>query len=118
MKSLKDFPLEPIFFKWYRCDSSSIFREISTEFGIKNNIDLFENILYAVGEIIRYLDQGEKVFHSNLKFYHNQYCKNNPNETQTTIEKFDDYLYRWAMKVWPRAFDNTHEYTRDKYSWS
>ena len=118
LKSLKDFPLEPIFFKWNRCDSSSIFREILTEFGIKNNIDLFENILYAVGEIIRYLDQGEKVFHSNLKFYHNQYCKNNPNETQTTIEKFDDYLYRWAMKVWPRTFDNTHEYTRDKYSWS
>ena len=51
LKSLRDFPLEPIYFKWYSYDSSSIFREILTEFGIKNNVDRFVNILYAAAEL-------------------------------------------------------------------
>ena len=51
LKSLRDFPLEPIYFKWYSYDSSSIFREILTEFGIKNNVDRFANILYAAAEL-------------------------------------------------------------------
>ena len=40
-----------IYFKWYSYDSSSIFREILTEFGIKNNVDRFVNILYAAAEL-------------------------------------------------------------------
>ena len=65
LRSLKDFPLEPIFFSWYR-DNKCIFREILTEIGIKNNVDRFVKILYAAAEIIRYLDQGETAF--NNKF--------------------------------------------------
>ena len=66
LRSLKDFPLEPIFFSWYRCNNKCIFREILTEIGIKNNVDRFVKILYAAAEIIRYLDQGETAF--NNKF--------------------------------------------------
>ena len=66
LRSLKDFPLEPIFFSWYRCANKCIFREILTEIGIKNNVDRFVKILYAAAEIIRYLDQGETAF--NNKF--------------------------------------------------
>ena len=113
LKSLRGFPLEPVYFKWYRYDSSSIFREILTEFGIKNNVDRFVNILYAAAELIRFLDQGETVFNNRLHYYHNQYCRNDPNETQPTIERFDDYLYRWAMKVWPRDFHKIHESSRN-----
>ena len=118
MKSLKDFLLEPVYFKWYRDDESIIFRKILNEFGIKNNIDAFVRNLYDAAEVIRHLDQGEKVFYNSLKFSHSHYCKNNANEPQLSIEIFDDYLYRWAMKVWPRAFDMIHEYTGEKYVWS
>ena len=34
LKSLRDFPLQEIFPKWYRDDSSSVFRKTLTEFGI------------------------------------------------------------------------------------
>ena len=114
LKSLKDFRLEPIFFSWYRYDNKSIFREILTEFGIKNNVDRFVKILYAAAEIIRYLDQGETAFNNRLRRLHYEYCTDYPNETQPTVVQFDDYLYRWAMKVWPRALDKIHEYTRSK----
>ena len=111
---MKDFRLEPIFFSWYRYDNKSIFREILTEFGIKNNVDRFVKILYAAAEIIRYLDQGETAFNNRLRRLHYEYCTDYPNETQPTVVQFDDYLYRWAMKVWPRALDKIHEYTRSK----
>ena len=44
------------------------------------------------------------------------FIKYYPNETQPSIEQFDDNLYRWAMKVWPRALGKIHEYTRNKYA--
>ena len=110
LKSLKDFRLEPIFFSWYRYDNKSIFREILTEFGIKNNVDRFVKILYAAAEIIRYLDQGDTAFINRLNRFHYEY------ETQPTVVQFDDYLYRWAMKVWPRPLDKIHEYTQSKYA--
>ena len=47
---------------------------------------------------------------------HYQYCKDNPNETQPTLEKLDDYLYRWVMKVWPRALNKIQEYSRNKHA--
>ena len=115
LSSLKDFPLEPIYFKWYRYDDTSIFRDILTEFRIKNNLDRIIKLLYAAAEIIRYLDQGETLFRTRLNYFHNEYCKDNPNGPKPTLEKFDDYLYRWAVKVWPRAFDKIHEY-RNKHA--
>ena len=41
LRSLKDFRFEPIYFSWYRNNNSSVFREILTEFGIKDNADRF-----------------------------------------------------------------------------
>ena len=96
-------------------DDTSIFRDILTEFRIKNNLDRIIKLLYAAAEIIRYLDQGETLFRTRLNYFHNEYCKDNPNGPKPTLEKFDDYLYRWAMKVWPRAFDKIHEY-RNKHA--
>ena len=57
MRSLKDSPYELIFYSWYRNDRTSIFRDILTEFGIKNNIDRFVKTLFAAAEIIRHLEQ-------------------------------------------------------------
>ena len=38
LKSWRDFPLQEIFPKWYRDDSSSVFTKTLTEFGIKNKL--------------------------------------------------------------------------------
>ena len=62
LSSLRDFSLEPIFSRWYRYDSSSIFRKILTEFGIKINIDGFVKKLYSAAEIIDTLEYGEMFF--------------------------------------------------------
>ena len=112
LRSLKDFRLEPIFFSWYRDDKNSLFRVILTEFGIKNDVDRFIKLLYSAAEIIRHLDQDETDFNNRLHYFHHQYCKDYLHETQPSLEKFDDYLFRCAMKVWPRALDKTHEYSK------
>ena len=112
LKSLRDFPLPEIFPKWYRDSSSSIFRQALTEFGIKNNIDGFAVVVHAAADLIHDLDLGEDHFVKNLSKQFNRYCKDNPEGPEITIEKFDDYLYRWAMKVWPCAFGIIHERER------
>ena len=103
LKSLRDFPLQEIFPKWYRDSETSIFRQALTEFDIKNNIDGFATLLRNAANLIHNLDLGEDHFIYNLSFHCKQYCKNNPGGPEITIEKFDDYLYRWVMKVCPRA---------------
>ena len=37
-----------------------------------------------------------------------EYIKDIPNGPKRTLAQFDDYLYRWAEKVWPRALDIIH----------
>ena len=113
MKSLRDFPLPGIFPKWYRDCSSSVFRQSLAEFGIKNNIDNFVVVVHAAADLIHDLCLGENHFVYNLSKQFKRYCADNPGGPEITIEKFDDYLYRWAMKVWPRAFDIIHERERD-----
>ena len=103
LRSLRDFPLQEIFPKWYRDSKTSISRQALSEFDIKNNIDGFVTLLHNVANLIHNLDLGEDHFIYNLLFHCKQYCKNNPGGPEITIEKFDDYLYRWAMKVCPRA---------------
>ena len=112
LRSLKDFRFEPIYFSWYRNNSSSIFREILTEFGINDNADRLVKLSYATTEIIRYLNQSETALENRLR----DFIKDYPNKTQPSIEQFGDYLYRWATKVWPRALGKIHECTRNKYA--
>ena len=57
---------------------------------------------------------AKRFFNHRLRFHHKQYCRDNPNGPKLTLEKIDDYLYRWAMKVWPHAFDIIFEYSRNK----
>ena len=114
-KSLRDFPLQEIFPKWYRDSKTSIFRQALTEFGIKNNIDGFVKLLHNAANLIHNLDLGEDHLIYTLSYHCKEYCKDNPGGPEITIEKYDDYLYRWAMKVWPRAFDIIHECERARY---
>ena len=82
----------------------------------KNSIDGFVKTLYAAAEMIRHLNLDENDFKYRLLHYYQQYCNDNPNGPKLLIEKFDDYLYRWAMKVWPRAFDIIYECSRNKHA--
>ena len=115
LKSLRDFSLPEIFPKWYRDLETSIFRQALTEFGIKNNIDGFAIVIHTAADLIHNLDLGEDHFIYNLSYHFKRYCQDNPGGPEITIEKLDDYLYRWAMKVWPRAFDVIHERERARY---
>ena len=112
---MRDFPLQEIFPKWYRDSKTSIFRQALTEFGIKNNIDGFVKLLHNAANLIHNLDLGEDHLIYTLSYHCKEYCKHNPGGPEITIEKYDDYLYRRAMKVWPRAFDIIHECERARY---
>ena len=117
MKSFRDFPLPEIFPKWCCDNSSSVFRQALTDFGIKNNIDGFVEVVHAAAGLIHDLELGENHFNYRLQNQYKRYCNDNPDGPKLiTIEKFDDYLYRWAMKVWPRDFDIIHERSRNKYA--
>ena len=72
-------------------------------------------LLFAAAEIIRNRDLGEKRFFNNLNHVYHEYIKDIPNEPKPTLEQFDDYLYRWAEKVWPRALAIIRECSRNKY---
>ena len=115
LKSLMDFPLPQIFPKWYRDTSTSVFRQALTDFGMKNNIDGFAQVAHAAAGLIHDLDLGENHFKYNLSKQYKRYCKDNPESPELSIEKFDDYLYKWAIKVWPRAFDIILERERYKH---
>ena len=105
-----------IYYSWYREEHNNIFKTILIEFGIKNNLTRFLKLLVAAAEIIRKCDIGETNFLNNLNHFYCKYIKDIPNGPKPTLAQFDDYLYRWAEKVWPRALDIIHEYTRKKYA--
>ena len=69
---------------------------------------------FVAAEIIRDRDVGGKRFLTKFNHFYNEYIKDIPNGPKATLEQFDDYLYRWAEKVWPRALDVIHEYSKNK----
>ena len=76
-------------------------------------------LLVAAAEIIHKRDIGERNFLNNLNCEYiiiHIYYIHIPNGPKPTLAQFDDYLYRWSEKVWPRALDIIHEYTRKKYA--
>ena len=73
-------------------------------------------LLFAAAEIIRDRDLGEKRFLNNLNHFYYEHIKDITNGPKPTLEQFDDYLYRSAEKVWPRALDVIHEYSRNKFA--
>ena len=45
---------------------------------------------------------------------HNSYFSNTPVTERPPIAKFDNYLFCWAVKIWPRALDIIREYECDR----
>ena len=54
------------------------------------------------------------MFDIRIRGIRDRYFQDTPIEQKPTIEAIDNYLYCWAVKVWPRALDKIHEYTRNK----
>lgn len=121
LKSLISFPYPEIFHRWYRqCDEVNIFRETIVELGIKGNekyINSLVQILHIAADVIR----ETRANHSDRKRYtayiterYNSYFFNTPLPERPPISKFDNYLFCWAAKIWPRALDIIHEYERGR----
>ena len=72
-------------------------------------------LLFVATKIIRDRDLELKRFLDNLNHFYYEYMKDIPNGPKPTLEQFDDSFYRWAEKVWSRALDIIHEYSRNKY---
>ena len=117
LNSLKNFPFDPIYWSWYckRKENENIFRRTITDLGLKGdkvNIKQLVDILGIAADIIRELFRGEEEFYKNFHQQYNSYFRNTPIDRRPTIEEFDNYLYSWAKKVWPRALDIIHETCR------
>ena len=54
-------------------------------------------------DIIRDLPKGNRIFQYNLEQRYLEYFRKTTLDRRPKIEVFDDYLYTWAVKVWPRA---------------
>ena len=112
LKSLMDFPLEQIFNIWYRDKDNNIFRTVIADLGIKGDKDDIERLVKILGiaaDVISEVPHGEKQFHTYLRIRYNRYFWNTPDDEKPSIEKFDNYLYCWALKIWPRALDIIRE---------
>ena len=73
--------------------------------GIKNNFEGFLEIVNAAADLIHASQFGEIHFKNRLQKQYERYCTDNPNGPKSTAAKFDDHLYRWAMKAWPCYLD-------------
>ena len=108
LKSLKDFPLDLIYWKWYCDENDNIFKTTIADLGLKGDKVYRKRLVVILGiaaDIIRELFRGEKEFYKNLYINNNRYFRNTPDDERPTIETFDNYLYCRAKKVWPRALD-------------
>ena len=54
-------------------------------------------------DIIRDLAKGDRIFQYNLEERYIEYFQNTALDRRPKLEVFDNYLYTWAVKVWPRA---------------
>ena len=99
LKSLRDFQEHRIFPKWYRDRETSVLKEALKTLGIKNNFEGFVEVVHAAADLIQASQFGENHFNHRLRKQYERYCTDNPNGPKLTVAKFDDYLYRWAMKV-------------------
>ena len=118
LRSLIRFPLDEIFFRSYREKSDNIFRITIADLGIKGDegyIDGLVRVLSIAGDVLRETREGafdEKQYYKNLTIKYNGYFRNTPDAEKPSIYKFDNYLYCWALKIWPRALDIIHERCR------
>ena len=59
-------------------------------------------LLHMAAHIIRDLPRGDQTFRYNLEKRYIEYFRNTALDRRPKIEVFDNYLYTWAMKAWPR----------------
>ena len=114
LNSMRNFPYEPIFSRWYR-DVPNIFKVTIEDLGLKSdNIDLEQlvTLLTFAAEIRDYSSTNKEDFYKFLTYKYNTYFEDVPTNQRPTVEKFDNYLYHWAKKVWPRALDIIFEECR------
>ena len=118
LKSLIRFPLDEIFFRSYREKGDNIFRITIADLGIKGDegyIDGLVRVLSIAGDVLRETREGafdKKQYYKNLTIKYNGYFRNTPDAEKPSIYKFDNYLYCWALKIWPRALDIIRERCR------
>ena len=105
LKSLRNFDEQEIFQKWYRNRETSVLSEALQILGIKDNFKGYVEVVHAAADLIHAAQINENHYNYRLQQQYDRYCKDNPNGPRLTIEKFDDYLFRWAKKVWPCAID-------------
>ena len=108
LRSLKNFPHEAIYRSWYanNREGEDIFTETIVDLGLKGdgtNLKQLVALLYMAADIIRDLPRGDQTFRYNLEKRYVEYFRNTALDRRPKIEGFDNYLYTWAMKVWPRA---------------
>ena len=108
LRSLKNFPHEAIYRSWYanKREGEDIFTETIVDLGLKGDgTDLKQLValLYMAADIIRDLHRGDDTFRYNLEKRYVEYFRNTALDRRPKVEVFDNYLYTWAMKVWPRA---------------
>ena len=118
LKSLKDFPYDEIFWSWYGREkegNENIFKKTIADIGLKGDKAFLEHLVDILGRaanIIRAPHRDDNEFKGYLSSEYREYFQNTPTDQRPTIEVFDNYLYHWAMKVWPRALDIIHETCR------
>ena len=117
LKSLKYFPYEPIYRSWYakKKENEDIFTETIVHLGLKGdkiNLTQLVVLLGMAADIIRDLPRGKEAVHRNLGKSYLDYFRDTPLDQRPKIEVFDNYLYSWAMKVWPRALDIISKHCR------
>ena len=115
LKSLIRFPLEEIFFRWYREKKDNIFRITIADLGIKGDeayIDGLVRVLTIAADVLRETRLrafNKKQYYEYLTKEYNGYFWNTPDAEKPSIYKFDNYLFCWALKIWPRALDIIRE---------
>ena len=115
LMSLKDFPYGEIPWSWYGRENEgdgNIFRTTIADIGLKGDKRYLDHLVDILGRASNIICVPHSEFKDKLSFEYSQYFRNNPSEQKPTIEVFDNYLYHWAMKVWPRALDIIHETCR------
>ena len=80
--------------------------------GDKAYLEHLVDILCRAANIICVPHRDDQEFKYDLSKEYKSYFKNTPMDQRPTIEVFDNYLYHWAVKVWPRALDIIHETCR------
>ena len=119
LKSLRRFPCDVIFYRWYRVDDdNNVFRKTIADLGIKGDegyINGLVRILSIAGDILNELSDApcdKKRYYEILTQKYKSYFQNIPNDERPSIYKFDHYLHVWALKIWPHTHDIIRERSR------